>query len=171
MLSSTHILSSRRVSRLTAVFAAVAALFVATTARAQAPQFSPGALAWADGACSICHNSIGQGGVTGEAPKGPDLWRTRLTRDQIKETIACGRENTGMPYHVVGAYEKRACYGKPLGAVPNNVDNGAEFTEEQIETLVAFLWDNVVGKGPITKAKCALFFGNNLSNPVCGSLP
>jgi mono/diheme cytochrome c family protein len=151
---------------------ALGAVAVSSGALAQgAPQFSPGALVWADGGCATCHGGIGQGGTAGEAPPGPNLWRTRLNRDQIKEAIACGRENTQMPFHLKGAFTQRACWGKPVGNLPDNAMGAAELSEEQIDTLVAFLVDNVVGKEPVTKAKCAAFFGNNTSNPACARYP
>lgn len=164
--------NSKKVRGLRAlVVGAAAALGLMLAQAAAAQQLSPGALVWADGGCSICHNSIGQAGTTGEAPPGPNLWRSRLTKEQLKETISCGRENTQMPYHLIGAFTTRACWGRPAGKVPDNAAGGAELTEQQIDTLVDFLVTNVVGKAPINKEKCALFFGGNQANPTCASFP
>jgi len=154
--------------------AAGAALLLADTGMAQqggATAFSPGALVWAKGGCSECHGGIGEGGTRGEAPPGPNLWRSRLDRDTIKETVSCGRPSTAMPYHVAGAYKERACWGQPLGAAPEEAAQGATLSASEIESLVDFLVANVIGKAPITKAKCGAFYGNNAAYIGCSTFP
>jgi hypothetical protein len=44
---------------------------------------------------------------------------------------------------------------------------GANFTAEQIEVLVDFLMEEVVGVTRITRENCAVFFRGNANNPVC----
>lgn len=150
---------------------ALATFFTGAAASSGQAQVAPGAQVWEDAGCTSCHGGVGQGGGGGENPAGPNLWRSRLSRDAFKETVACGREKTGMPYHLQGAFTQHACWGRPLGAPPAEAVGGAELTEQQIDTLVAFFMDNVVGKEPITKAKCGMFFANGPANPVCSRYP
>lgn len=172
-VTSTVSRLSKRSLRLSLGLAAAAvALAIADPSSAQqAGTMSPGAIAWSSGGCTACHGSIGQGGKGGEQPAGPNLWTTALDRDGLKETIACGRPSTGMPFNIAGAYKQRACFGLPLGDPPAEVPPGASLTAAQLDTLVDFLVTKVVRKGPINKAKCAAFFGDNLASPVCAPFP
>jgi hypothetical protein len=64
-----------------------------------------------------CHKWHGNGGG-GYGGDALSLRRTTLTREQIIETVSCGRPTTGMPYHLRGAYDSIDCYGtnrKELG--------------------------------------------------------
>jgi hypothetical protein len=71
-----------------------------------------------------------------------------------------------MPMNLAGAYTETPCYGLPLGEPPG-VPRGANFTAEQIEALVDFLLEHVVGVRPITRENCAVFFGGNMNAPAC----
>ena len=151
-----------------------AALVLADAGFAQqggAPASNPGALAWGKGGCSECHGGIGEGGRGGEAPPGPNLWRSRLDRNALRETIACGRPSTAMPYNLAGAYKDAACWGLPLGAPPDGIASGAALSAGEIDALADFLVANVVGKAPVTKAKCGKFYGDNPAHALCSSYP
>jgi len=100
-------------------------------------------------------------------PAGPNLRRTRLDRDQLIETISCGRPGTEMPTNLKGAYTQVACYGLPLGAVPTEVKGKGSHTAEEVQTLVDFLLKYVVGKPKITREGCAVFNDGNVNAPAC----
>ena len=59
--------------------------------------------------CVGCHkwHGAGGGGYGGDALS---LRATQLDRDQIIETVTCGRPGTGMPYFQRGAYDGEATY-------------------------------------------------------------
>jgi hypothetical protein len=148
---------------------AAAAALVASPGFAQQP--APGAAIWAEAGCSSCHGGIGQGGGGGENPAGPNLWRARINAVQFKDVVACGREKTGMPYHLAGAFKQHACWGRPPGEPPVEAVGGGELSQQQIDSLTGFFMENVVGKEPVTKAKCGLFFANGGANPMCSRYP
>src|SRR6516165_5611752 len=59
--------------------------------------------------CMGCHKWHGNGGG-GYGGDALSLRQTELTRDQIIETVHCGRPGTGMPYFARGAYDSVKCY-------------------------------------------------------------
>jgi hypothetical protein len=123
-------------------------------------------MAWQEGGCFNCHGNLAAGDGDPAYPAGPSLRSSRLDRDLLVTTISCGRPGTGMPMNLVGAYMETPCYGLPLGEPPG-VSRGANFTAEEIEALVDFLLENVVGVRTITRENCAVFFGGNLNAPAC----
>lgn len=116
---------------------------------------------WKDrGGCFNCHGAFGEGGEGGHFPAGPSLRRTMLDPESMKEIIACGIPGTPMPYNAEGAYDTYACFGvegeEPMeGAVP-----GASLSVEEIDNLMAYLEENVVGKRRITKDECINYYGD-----------
>ena len=123
---------------------------------------------WRKGGCSSCHGSLAQGGGGGEQPAGPNLRRSRLDQASFAETIACGRPGTGMPAHRKGAYVEAECYGMPLAEFPARTQrSSADFSVEELNALVDFLFTNVVGQGTITRASCEAF--NGADSPRCTS--
>jgi mono/diheme cytochrome c family protein len=145
------------------VGAAVIVSFAAP-APAQA-QATAGLEAWKKGGCQECHGTFAEGGGGGENPAGPSLRVTRLDREALKETIACGRPQTGMPYHLASAYTRVPCFGIS-GAVPAGTREGASLTVVEIDALVAYLSERIVGKGAITRQECGLYFGAP-DHPLC----
>ena len=151
------------------VVSAGALMSLASPGRAQpAPPAQPdtGATIWGKGGCFNCHGNLAAGDGDPSYPQGPNLRQTRLTRDQLIETISCGRPGTPMPFNLAGAYTQTACYAMPLGPPPE-VSRGASFSAEQIQVLVDFLVQNVVGKSNITRENCAVFFNGNANAPLC----
>lgn len=132
------------------------------------PALAPetGATIWAMGGCSDCHGNLANGDGDPAYPPGPNLRRSRLEPDSLREAIACGRPSTAMPFNLAGAYTETACYGLPLGSPPI-AGGGAGFTAEQIDVLVAFLVEQVIGVTRITRENCAVFFGGNPDAPGC----
>ena len=70
---------------------------------------------WGRGGCGGCHGPLAGGGDDPAEPEGPNLRRSRLDRDLMLETIACGRPGTEMPFNLEGAYTEIECYGIPVG--------------------------------------------------------
>ena len=122
---------------------------------------------WQSGGCFNCHGNLAAGDGDPSYPTGPNLRQTKLKRDQLVETISCGRPGTPMPFNLAGAYTETACYGKPLGPAPADVNRGAGFTADQIQTLVDFLMKDVVGVTKITRENCAAFFDGDANSPLC----
>lgn len=112
--------------------------------------------------CVGCHkwHGAGGGGYGGDALS---LRATQLDRDQIIETVTCGRPGTGMPYFQRGAYdgEARPCYG--MGRQELGHDIPVEATTFLRPNEVAAVADYVVaevkGKGEPSYAECIAFFG------------
>ena len=112
--------------------------------------------------CVGCHkwHGAGGGGYGGDALS---LRATQLDRDQIIETVTCGRPGTGMPYFQRGAYDNEAhpCYG--MGRQELGKDVPVEATTFLRPTEVGAVADYVVaevkGKGEPTFAECIAFFG------------
>jgi mono/diheme cytochrome c family protein len=74
---------------------------------AQAPASDPtgaGKAVFSKANCVGCHKWHGNGG--GYGGDALSLRKTELTRDQIIETVACGRPGTGMPFFSRGAYDE-----------------------------------------------------------------
>lgn len=126
-----------------------------------------GSRAWGRGGCANCHGGIGQGGGGGEYPRGPNLYESELTRDELFELIACGRPGTPMPFNLAGAYTEHECYGMGIGPAPDGTQQGAGMTLEEVNLLTDFMMENVIDKAPITKATCAAFYGGNRESPAC----
>jgi hypothetical protein len=155
-------------ARLAAGFALAIGAFVAFSAPASAQQQTGGEL-WGIGSCANCHGNLAAGDGDPAYPTGPSLRSTRLTPEELVETISCGRPGSEMPYNLAGAYTEHACYGIPVPTDPMSIgaNRGADFTAEQIQILADFLVENVVGKTRITRENCALFFGGNADAPAC----
>ncbi len=153
-----------------------AALTVSGPSRAQpavAADLAAGNAAWGRGGCSNCHGGIANGGGGGEYPVGPNLRETVLDRDQLAETIACGRPVSGMPANLTGAYTEVACYGMPVPTTLEaaGVEKGAGMTQAEVDALADFLIAHVVGKMPVTRQNCAVFYGGNVDYPTCAKYP
>ena len=123
---------------------------------------------WQTHNCAACHSGFGTGGTDTEKPIGPNLRKTKLDRDGVRETIACGRGP--MPSHLEGAYTKVPCYGMPLGDVPQGQDVGVQMSSDDLDNLVDFLFTYVVNV-PMTREVCAVYNGGNKDAPVCKQFP
>src|ERR1700749_3015969 len=98
-------------SRVLSVFI-VSAAFVgfASTVFAEQDTLSEGRAVYVRANCVGCHKWHGDGGG-GYGGAALSLRKTRLTREQIIETVGCGRPGTGMPFFTRGAYDTVTCYG------------------------------------------------------------
>ena len=145
--------------------AAAAFMAFATPSVAQ----DAGADVWRRGSCTTCHGGVAQGGGGGEDPMGPNLRESDLDRELMRETIACGRGE--MPFNLLGAYREVSCYGIPLGNPPEGFQAGARLSAEQIDVLVEFLFEYVVGVTRVNRAACAAFYGGDQNARSCGQFP
>lgn len=126
-----------------------------------------GAGIWSRGGCADCHGNLAAGDGDPTYPPGPNLRRITLKRDELIETIACGRPGTGMPTNMKGAWTATSCFGIPPGAVPMDVVARATLTAQEVDTLADFLLNFVVGKTKITRENCAIFNEGNANTPAC----
>lgn len=151
-----------------ALMALAAAAFMAFATPSVAQD--EGANVWRRGGCATCHGGLGEGGEGGEEPEGPSLRQSTLDRDIFRETAACGRGD--MPFNLEGAWQAVSCYGVPAGEpAPEGFNAGAELSAEDLDVLVDFLFEYVVGVERITRAACAAFYGGDLRSPVCAQFP
>ncbi len=114
--------------------------------------------------CIGCHRWHGGGGG-GYGGDALSLRATQLDRDQIIETVLCGRSGTGMPYFRRGSYDggEHQCYGlgrQELGKdVP--VEAGTFLRPNEVAAVTDYVLAEIKGKGKPTYAECSTFFGDS----------
>ena len=143
----------RRSAAATVLAAAAIGLACVTVALAQnEDKVKAGVTAWRNSGCSDCHGAFANGEKErDESPSGADIRRTRLTPDELKQVIRCGRPGTGMPSFEEGA---SGCPGGGGALYPAP----AKLSREDIDNVVAYLAARIVGKGRITKQECLLYY-------------
>jgi mono/diheme cytochrome c family protein len=125
-----------------------------------------GAQVWRKGGCGDCHGKYADGEpVVDEAPPGPNLRETALTKEQIAEVIRCGRPGTPMPFNDPRSYVINECYGIPLGEVL--AATGRDLTPEQIDSLAIYISEAVKDAGPVGLDACAIYYGGDRNNAFC----
>ena len=143
---------------------AIGVLANATATPAQdADKVKAGLEAWKNSGCAECHGSFADGEKQrDESPTGANLRTARLDTAALKLVISCGRPGgAGMPAFDEGAYKVRACYGRPLGAPPDNLyPSGTTLTPDQVDAVIAYLQARIIGRGPITKAECLAYYAD-----------
>jgi len=116
--------------------------------------------------CFGCHKWHGNGGG-GYGGDALSLRKTELTREQITETVACGRPGTGMPFFTRGAYDTVNCYGM------NRQEAGSQMPPEantflratDIDVVASYVIAHIKGRGEPNYAECVSFFGD--TSRVC----
>jgi hypothetical protein len=126
------------------------------------------------GACLACHGWAGDGRkVDSQMPDGANLRALQIDRDVLTMTIRCGRPGTGMPAFERLAYSDGRCYGLKLADLRARSlempDPAATLAPNEVKLLVDFLLAKVVGKGPMTRAQCAEYWGKVVE--ACNELP
>lgn len=147
--------------RAAALLMAAACLLRASGALAQDDaKIRPGLEIWRSSGCVDCHGPFADGNRDDDDyPQGANLRTTRLGGAGIKLTISCGRPGTGMPSFDAGAYTVRACYGRPLGARPDNLQpTPRTLSVDEIDTLIAYLQARIVGHGKVTREECLFYY-------------
>src|SRR5262249_246823 len=155
---------SVRSARFRVVILACAAAMLANVSTAGAQdneKVKAGLEVWKKTGCADCHGSFANGEKQrDEAPTGANLRTARLDAPELKAVISCGKPGgTGMPAFDEGAYKVRACYGRPLGAPPDNLyPAGVTLTPAEIDAVIAYLQARIIGRGRITKQECLAYY-------------
>ena len=110
--------------------------------------------------CVGCHKWHGGGGG-GYGGAALSLRKTELDKDQIIETVKCGRPGTGMPFHDQFAYTDKRCYGITRAELGNDVppEPNAFLNADEIDAVVKYLFAKAIGRGPSTYEDCVEFWG------------
>jgi mono/diheme cytochrome c family protein len=116
--------------------------------------------------CFGCHKWHGNGGG-GYGGDALSLRKTELMREQIIETVSCGRPGTGMPFFVRGAYDTIKCYDMNRQDVGDQVPPEANIflRQSDIEAVADYVLAHIKGKGEPNYPECVDFFGN--TSRVC----
>lgn len=144
-----------------AVFAASTAVLV-NPASAQTAAFGKGV--YADKAfCAQCHGWAGDGNPEDDrAPRGANLRNTKLTIDQIREVMVCGRPATRMPY-----FDRRAwsadlkCYDMVAADIGKDIPPPAatNLIQRETDSVLLYLQEAIIGKGKPSREECFAYWG------------
>jgi len=124
--------------------------------------------------CQACHGWSGDGDkMDSQAPDGADLRASTLDRDQLVFVIKCGLPGRDMPAFDRLAYTDDRCLGRTLADLQRMglelFDPGATLQSREVERLADFLLAKVVRQGPMDRAKCIDYWGEDVD--VCSDLP
>ena len=121
-----------------------------------------GLAVWKTAGCADCHGPFANGDrEDDDFPIGANLRTTRLDPAALKMTIRCGRPGTGMPSFDEGAYATRECYGRALGARPNNLQpTPSMLTLDEINLVIAYLQARIIRRGKITREECLSYYAD-----------
>ena len=116
--------------------------------------------------CMGCHKWHGNGGG-GYGGDALSLRKTELTRDQIIETVGCGRPGTGMPFFMRGAYDEVKCHdmSRQDAGAQMPPEGGTFLRAKDIEAVADYVIAHIKGAGEPTYAECVAFFSS--SSRVC----
>jgi len=119
--------------------------------------------------CIGCHKWHGNGGG-GYGGDALSLRKTELTREQIIETVGCGRPGTGMPFFTRGAYDEVKCHGmsREDAAAQMPPEAGTFLRPKDIEAVADYVIAHIKGAGEPTYAECVAFFSSG--SRVCDNL-
>ncbi len=169
-------MSIRLLKSLAMSAAILAALMSVGVARAQSPDdIAAGmSLFMQKGNCQACHGWAGDGRkMDAQMPDGVNLREIPTDRSRVIQTIKCGRPGTGMPAFDRLAYRDGRCSGlKEADLRARNLDLAdppATLQPNEVDLLTSFLFAKVIGKGPMTRAQCAEYWGSAVE--VCNELP
>ena len=134
--------------------------YATATAAPNEGQVKAGLEIWKSSGCADCHGAFADGDKQrDEMPTGANLRGSRLDPKAIKQTISCGRPDTGMPSFDAGAYTVRACFGRPLGAAPDNLYPAPRtLTPAEIDSVITYLQARVLGRRQITHEDCLYYY-------------
>jgi len=126
------------------------------------------------GDCQACHGWAGDGRkMDNQMPDGANLRALSIGREVLIMTIKCGRPGTGMPAFDRLAYSDGRCYGLKAADLRARglqlADPAATLQPNEVALLVDFLLAKVVGKGDMTRAQCADYWGKEVA--ACDELP
>ncbi len=160
--------------------ALVSPLIVGAPVRAQAPAADP--LDVAEGMriyrqkadCQSCHGWAADGRkMDTQMPDGANLRTTRLGRAGIINAIKCGRPGRSMPAFDRFAYSDGRCSGTTAADLRKNglslPDPATTLQPREVEMVADFLFDKVIGKGPMDRTRCVEFWGSDVE--TCSEFP
>ena len=122
--------------------------------------------------CQTCHGWAADGRkMDTQMPDAPNLRQTRLGRAGILFAIRCGRPGRGMPAFDRQAYKDASrCNNTTEADLQKNglemVQPATTLQPREIEMVADFLFDRVIGKGPLDHAKCVAYWGGE-EQDVC----
>jgi Cytochrome C oxidase, cbb3-type, subunit III len=121
--------------------------------------------------CQVCHGWAGDGQKTdSQMPDGANLRESKLPREALVLTIKCGRPGRSMPAFDKFAYSDGRCYGMNIADLKSRglalPDPPATLQAREIDLLVDFLLARVVDKGPMDRARCLEYWGDDVE--ACG---
>ena len=155
---------------------ATAAVLIAAgvTVVAVAQDVADGQRIWKSKAgCPDCHGWAGDGFPSAFHSEGnaPSLRETQLTRDQIRETIQCGRPGTPMPHFDRFAYTDKRCYDMTAADLGDLEPNRSATTLQhyEIDAVADYVATKIKGAGAVTRVQCVEFFG--AAGTYCGKYP
>src|SRR5262245_35972958 len=136
---------------------------------AQTPASDPtnvGKAVFSKANCVGCHKWHGNGGG-GYGGDALSLRKTELTREQIIETVGCGRPGTGMPFFTRGAYDSVKCHDMTREDVGAQIPPEANvfLRSNDVEAVADYVLVRIKGKGEPNYSECVDFFGN--TSRVC----
>ena len=155
--------------------AALAALIAAGAGiPALAQDLTDGLRIWKNKAgCPQCHGWAGDGFPSAFHSEGnaPSLRATQLTRDQLRETIQCGRPGTPMPHFDRFAYTDKRCYNMTAAELGDLEPIRAPTTLQpyEIDAVGDYVTAKIKGAGPVTRAQCVEYSGETGS--YCDKYP
>ena len=119
------------------------------------------------GDCQSCHGWAADGRkMDTQMPDGANLRTTRLGRAGIVAAIKCGRPGRSMPAFDRFAYSDGRCNNQTAADLKRLdlqlPDPPATLQPREIDMLADFLFDKVIGKGPMDRAKCIDYWGSDV---------
>jgi mono/diheme cytochrome c family protein len=133
-----------------------------SSARAQSPPdpTDVGKAVFKRANCIGCHKWHGNGGG-GYGGDALSLRKTELSRQQIVETVGCGRPGTGMPFFVRGAYDAIKCHDMTRQDAGDHMPPEATvfLRASEIEAVADYVLAHIKGKSEPDYAQCITFFG------------
>jgi mono/diheme cytochrome c family protein len=162
-MQSAGVLHAWRRTLATAVLLAVTIIAMpGAFAQTDAAAKDPGKVVFRQKArCMFCHGWDGSGDASEYGGNAPSLRATRLSREEIEQTIRCGRPGTGMPYHQKDAYSDGHCYGlkeSDLDKDQHPLQPLQFLSDRDIAAVAAYVDTNLKGKGAATYAECVAFY-------------
>lgn len=112
--------------------------------------------------CVSCHGWPGDG-ATGKSPRmpvGANLRQTQLVTNDMIQIVSCGIPGSPMPYHDSLAYQDKRCYGQTMADFKGQTppEPGHFLSNQDLVDVVAYVQQNIKGRGPVSKAECEAFF-------------
>ena len=126
------------------------------------------------GDCQACHGWAGDGRkMDNQAPDGANLRESQLDREQLVFVIKCGLPGRSMPAYDRLAYSDDRCLGRTQADLRRMgldlADPPSTLQPREVERLADFLFAKIIGQGPMDRAKCIDYWGEDVE--VCGEFP